>query len=37
LRDFSGGYSLPFYLCIALEVAAAALIMLRGTPRTKAS
>src|SRR6266702_3214451 len=32
LRDFSGGYSLPFYLCIALEVAAAALIMVRGRP-----
>jgi predicted MFS family arabinose efflux permease len=33
LRDWSGGYSLPFYLCIALEVAAAALIMVRGKPR----
>lgn len=33
LRDWSGGYSLPFYLCIALEVIAAALIMVRGTPR----
>jgi predicted MFS family arabinose efflux permease len=30
LRDFSGGYELPFYLCIALELAAAALIMVRG-------
>jgi MFS family permease len=30
LRDFSGGYALPFYLCIALEVTAAALIMVRG-------
>ncbi|QPF91572.1 MFS transporter [Bradyrhizobium commune] len=30
LRDLSGGYELPFYLCIALEVAAAALIMVRG-------
>ena len=30
LRDWSGGYALPFYLCIALELAAAALIMLRG-------
>jgi len=37
LRDFSGGYSLPFYLCIALEVAAAALIMVRGAPQTKNS
>jgi predicted MFS family arabinose efflux permease len=35
LRDFSGGYTLPFYLCIALEVAAAALIMVRGKPRAK--
>ena len=34
LRDFSGGYALPFYLCIALEVAAAALIMVRGGPHT---
>ncbi|MBR0698890.1 MFS transporter [Bradyrhizobium diazoefficiens] len=30
LRDWSGGYALPFYLCIALELAAAALIMVRG-------
>ncbi|MBI5262954.1 MAG: MFS transporter [Bradyrhizobium sp.] len=30
LRDLSGGYSLPFYACIALELAAAALIMVRG-------
>jgi MFS family permease len=30
LRDLSGGYALPFYLCIALEVSAAALIMVRG-------
>ncbi|WP_426612098.1 MFS transporter [Bradyrhizobium sp. McL0616] len=37
LRDFSGGYTLPFYLCIALEVAAAALIMVRGTPRARTS
>ncbi|QQO14484.1 MFS transporter [Bradyrhizobium diazoefficiens] len=37
LRDWSGGYSLPFYLCIALEVAAAALIMMRGRPRAKTS
>jgi predicted MFS family arabinose efflux permease len=33
LRDLSGGYTLPFYLCIALEVMAAALIMVRGKPR----
>ncbi|MCJ9704328.1 MULTISPECIES: MFS transporter [unclassified Bradyrhizobium] len=37
LRDWSGGYSLPFYLCIALEVMAAALIMVRGRSRTKLS
>jgi MFS family permease len=30
LRDFSGSYSLPFYGCIALELIAAALIMVRG-------
>ena len=35
LRDFSGGYELPFYLCIALEVAAAALIMVRGSGHAK--
>jgi len=29
LRDLSGGYALPFYVCIALEVTAAALIMVR--------
>jgi MFS family permease len=35
LRDWSGGYTLPFYLCIALEMIAAALIMVRGQPRAK--
>jgi MFS family permease len=35
LRDLSGGYALPFYLCIALQVAAAALIMVRGTPQIR--
>jgi MFS family permease len=30
LRDASGSYTLPFYGCIALELAAAALIMVRG-------
>jgi predicted MFS family arabinose efflux permease len=30
LRDASGSYALPFYGCIALELAAAALIMVRG-------
>ena len=29
LRDLSGGYTLPFYGCIAIEVIAAALIMMR--------
>ena len=29
LRDVSGSYALPFYLCIALELTAAVLIMLR--------
>ncbi|WFU17338.1 MFS transporter [Bradyrhizobium sp. CB3481] len=30
LRDFSGGYTLPFYGCIAVELTAAVLIMIRG-------
>lgn len=30
LRDLSGSYALPFYGCIALEVIAAGLIMIRG-------
>jgi predicted MFS family arabinose efflux permease len=30
LRDLSGSYTLPFYACIALELAAAALVMIRG-------
>ncbi|WJR78889.1 MFS transporter [Bradyrhizobium sp. NP1] len=30
LRDLSGGYALPFYGCIALELTAAVLIMIRG-------
>jgi predicted MFS family arabinose efflux permease len=30
LRDFSGSYSLPFYCCIAIELTAAALIMVHG-------
>ena len=30
LRDLSGSYTLPFYGCIALELIAAALIMVRG-------
>jgi predicted MFS family arabinose efflux permease len=36
LRDMSGSYSLPFYGCIALELTAAVLIMIRGR-RTKTS
>jgi predicted MFS family arabinose efflux permease len=36
LRDLSGGYALPFYVCIALEAIAAALVMVRGR-RVKAS
>ena len=31
LRDFSGGYSLPFYGCIGVELIAAMLIMVRGS------
>ncbi len=30
LRDASGSYALPFYMCIALELVAAVLIMIRG-------
>ena len=30
LRDLSGAYTLPFYGCIALELTAAGLIMIRG-------
>jgi hypothetical protein len=30
LRDLSGAYALPFYGCIALQLAAAGLIMIRG-------
>jgi predicted MFS family arabinose efflux permease len=30
LRDTSGSYSLPFYMCIGLELIAALLIMIRG-------
>jgi cyanate permease len=29
LRDASGSYALPFYVCIGLELIAAALIMIR--------
>jgi predicted MFS family arabinose efflux permease len=37
LRDFSGSYSLPFYGCIALELIAAVLIMIRGRRRKTSS
>jgi hypothetical protein len=30
LHDLSGGYALPFFGCIELELIAAALIMIRG-------
>jgi predicted MFS family arabinose efflux permease len=30
LRDLSGGYALPFYGCIALQLMAAVLVMVRG-------
>ena len=33
LRDASGSYSLPFYMCIAVELTAAVLIMIRGRRR----
>jgi predicted MFS family arabinose efflux permease len=33
LRDLSGSYTLPFYSCIALELTAAVLIMIRGRHR----
>jgi len=33
LHDVSGGYSLPFYGCIGLELMAAGLIMIRERPR----
>jgi predicted MFS family arabinose efflux permease len=34
LRDASGSYTLPFYGCIGLELAASALIMVRGRGRS---
>ena len=34
LRDASGSYALPFYVCIGVELTAAVLIMTRGTLRT---
>jgi predicted MFS family arabinose efflux permease len=35
LRDFSGSYALPFYCCIAIELTAAVLIMIRGRATTR--
>lgn len=32
LRDLSGAYTLPFYGCVALQLLAAVLIMIRGRP-----
>jgi MFS family permease len=37
LRDASGSYALPFYGCIALELIAAVLIMVRGRPARTSS
>jgi MFS family permease len=37
LRDASGSYTLPFYGCIALELTAAVLIMVRGRTRMTSS
>jgi MFS family permease len=37
LRDFSGGYALPFHGCIAVELTAAVLIMIRGRHATTSS
>jgi cyanate permease len=34
LRDLSGSYTLPFYGCIALELIAAVLVMIRGRGST---
>ncbi|WP_407156820.1 MFS transporter [Bradyrhizobium sp. STM 3557] len=35
LRDLSGSYTLPFYGCIALQLIAATLIMVRGRPQRR--
>jgi predicted MFS family arabinose efflux permease len=37
LRDLSGSYTLPFYGCIALELIAAVLIMIRGHHKNTSS
>jgi predicted MFS family arabinose efflux permease len=34
LRDATGSYSVPFYVCIALELIAAVLIMIRGRAKS---
>ena len=36
LRDLSGSYALPFYVCIGLELIAAVLIMIRGRASLRA-
>ena len=35
LRDLSGSYTLPFYGCIAVELTAAVLIMVRGSTKIR--
>ena len=37
LRDMSGGYALPFYGCIGVELTAAVLILVRGRPTRTSS
>jgi len=37
LRDASGSYTLPFYVCIGLELTAAVLIMIRGSSQKTSS
>jgi predicted MFS family arabinose efflux permease len=37
LRDLSGSYTLPFYGCVALELIAAVLIMIRGRRHAETS
>jgi MFS family permease len=37
LRDLSGAYTVPFYGCVALELVAAVLIMIRGKPAVPGS
>jgi cyanate permease len=37
LRDLSGGYAVPFAMCVGLQLVAAALVMVRGRPRVARS